>query len=221
MSEPRLVAQEDGLWVFDKPAGWVVHRTADASDPDVLRWAQATFDLPKDFGALHRIDKGTSGLLVFAVGRKVRAHYSRFFADGQVEKEYQALVYGQTEPRFVVDRPLHDGRRERKLDAETHFVRLRAYRLLTYLRARPKTGRKHQIRRHLRGMGHPIVGDVRYGPRYPRPVPGFPGRMWLHNCRIAFPNGKTFELALPEALKAHLKLLDSIDGVAGDEEHPG
>ena len=63
-------------------------------------------------------------------------------------------------------------------------------------------------------------GDRRYGPRPPPPVPGFPGRLWLHAARLAFPDGRAWEVPLPAELEAHLALLDEREGVAGDEDTP-
>ncbi len=167
---------------------------------------------------VHRLDRPTSGVLLCSPNPRTRAEVGAMFADGSVKKEYRALVHGNADRTGEVDRPLMDGRRGRKLPATTRWRRLRAYLRLTYLSVLPETGRKHQIRRHLRGVGHPLVGDDRYGPSRPPRVPGFPYRLWLHAIRLDLPDGRTFECPLPMELQKHLDLLDEIEGVAGDEE---
>jgi len=214
---PRVLAQDGDLWVNDKPSGFVVHRTADRSIPALVNWCRKEWDLPRSFHAVHRLDRPTSGVLLCSPDPAVRKTVAQWFADGAISKEYRALVYGCTESRFTVARPLMDTRRKRRLECTTHFRRVRAYRLLTYLSISPATGRKHQIRRHLRGIGHSIVGDQRYANRPIPPVPGFPGRLWLHAYRLTLPDGRAFEAPIPQALQEHLDLLDGIDGVAGDE----
>ena len=80
----------------------------------------------------------------------------------------------------------------------------------TLIEARPATGRKHQIRRHLHGLGHPIVGDERYPlPRF-RAVPGFPGRLWLHALGVMLPDETILQDPLPPELEAHLAFMESV-----------
>ena len=77
------------------------------------------------------------------------------------------------------------------------------------LAVRIETGRKHQIRRHLHGIGHPVIGDPRHGPRRPVRVPGWPGRLWLHARVLVLPGGETFEDPLPRELLASLDAMRS------------
>src|SRR5690606_57771 len=121
-------------------------------------------------------------------------------ASSTVVKRYRALVHGRTNAKGIVRRPLADARRGRALPAVTRYRRLAIYGRTSLIEARPETGRQHQIRRHLAGVGHPVVGDARYGPARFAPVPGFPGRLWLHCASIELPNGARFEAALPEEL---------------------
>ena len=128
-----------------------------------------------------------------------------FFSRGEVEKAYLALVHGRAPKGGTITRQLHDRRRGRRLSAETTFRRLDAWGPLSYLRCTPRTGRRHQIRRHLRGLGLPIWGDTRYG-RSQVPTLG-PQRLWLHGHTVVLPDGRRFEAPLPAELEAHLAAL--------------
>lgn len=207
--QPTLVETRDGLWVLDKPAGMVVHAARPEDQPDLLAWARSEAGAPKGLAAANRLDKETSGLVICAADRQVLAEVADWFAAGKVKKEYLALVFGRTHKKGTVQRPLQDARRGRALSAVTRYWMERALPRVTYLRVQPETGRKHQIRRHLQGIGHPVVGDARYRPRRGdhRRVPGFPGRLWLHCLSLKLPNGRRFEAPLPPALAEHLALL--------------
>ncbi len=207
--KPKLIHTSDGLWVFDKPAGMVVHAARPEDKPDLLAWARTEGGAPPTLAAVNRLDKETSGLVLCAANRDVLAEAGGWFAANKVHKEYRALVFGRTHKKGIVRRPLQDARRGRSLDAVTRYWMEGALPRVTYLRVRPMTGRKHQIRRHLQGIGHPVVGDARYRPRRGdyRRVPGFPGRLWLHCLMLELPDGTRFEAPLPAALDEHLDLL--------------
>jgi len=207
--KPTLVQETNGLWVIDKPAGMVVHAARPEDKPDLLAWARSEARAPDTLAAANRLDKETSGLVICAADRGVLAEASGWFAEGKVKKEYRALVFGRTHKKGIVRRPLQDARRGRSLEAVTRYWMEGALPRVTYLRVRPMTGRKHQIRRHLQGIGHSVVGDSRYRPRRGdyRRVPGFPGRLWLHCLTLELPDGSRFEAPLPPALDDHLSLL--------------
>lgn len=207
--QPTLISKQDNLWVLDKPAGMVVHAARPEDKPDLLAWARKHAGAPDRLAAANRLDKETSGLVICAADREVLADISTWFATGQVKKEYRALVFGRCHKKGVVRRPLQDARRGRPLDAVTRYWLDRALPRVSYLKVKPETGRKHQIRRHLHGIGHPVVGDARYRPRRGdyRRVPGFPGRLWLHCLTLTLPDGRRFEAPLPAALEAHLEEL--------------
>lgn len=207
--QPTVVTTQDELWVIDKPAGMVVHAARPEDRPDLLAWVRAEAGAPHSLAAVNRLDKETSGLVICAANKKRLGEVSHWFATGQVKKEYRALVYGRTHKKGVVRRPLQDARRGRPLDAVTRYWLKGALPRVTYLRVQPETGRKHQIRRHLQSIGHPVVGDARYRPRkgaFQR-IPGFPGRLWLHCLSLTLPDGQRFEAPLPDALRDHLTLL--------------
>jgi 23S rRNA-/tRNA-specific pseudouridylate synthase len=211
MAEPRLISRSDDIWVLEKPAGLAVHAAA-GGVLDLLSWARRELSAPQELAAVSRLDRETSGLVLCAVG-DARGRAGRWLADGQVEKRYLALVHGRTHRKGVIRRALPDPRRRRPLEAVTRYRRLSWLGSLTYLEVRPETGRRHQIRRHLQGIGHPVVGDARHGPRRPpRLVPGFPGRLWLHCFRLSLPDGQELEAPLPGELREHLELLAGLEG---------
>lgn len=200
-------ARDGALWVFDKPSGMTVYKTPEVPGLDLLGWARQHAGAPRSLAPIHRLDRHTSGVLLASEDPAERAALGRYFASGTVSKRYLALVHGQTDDDGVVDRPLLDNRRGRKLPATTHYEVLQRFSAFSYLALRPQTGRKHQLRRHLRGLKHSIVGDPRYGPPRPVPVPADPGRLWLHAERLELPDGRIFEAELPAALADHLLAL--------------
>jgi 23S rRNA-/tRNA-specific pseudouridylate synthase len=137
-----------------------------------------------------------------------KAMWAEHFAEGTVQKRYLALVFGQTRDKGIIRRALADGRRSKPLEAVTRYRTLEKFSKWSLLSVRPETGRKHQIRRHLQGIGHAVIGDTRYLPRGRPTVPAFPGRLWLHAERIEI-DGRTFEAPLAPELEAHLAVLRS------------
>lgn len=205
--EPRLIAQEHGLWVLHKPSGYAVHRTGDETIPDLQRWARTELDAPESLSPIHRLDRDTSGVVLFAAEAEQLREGGTWFAEGLAKKRYVALVYGRTRDKGIIRRPLQDSRRGRRLEATTRYRRRALYGAFSFLEVRPETGRQHQIRKHLTGIGHPIIGDTRYRAKRIRSVPGFPGRLWLHAGSLELPQGLRYESPLPPELVAHLELL--------------
>jgi len=212
---PQFIAKQGSLWVVSKPSGWAVHPARGLEAPDLVSWARGQ---DRDVAPVHRLDRDTSGVVLLSPDAGLRAQLGQAFADGLVQKTYRALVAGVPPKGGTIRRPLMDRRRGRKLSAETRFRRIEVYGGFAYLELEPHTGRRHQLRRHLRGLGHPIVGDRRYGPRHPRSVPGFPGRLWLHALRLVLPDGTAFEAPLPAVLQDHLTLLAADGTVLGVED---
>jgi 23S rRNA pseudouridine1911/1915/1917 synthase len=169
-------------------------------------------------GIVHRLDAGTSGLMIVACDDATHAALHSAFRHHDVDRRYLALVRGAVEHRdFTVDAPL--GRRGARVTiraetgraAETVFeVRERLDRS-TLLEAAPRTGRTHQIRVHLRAIGHPILGDARYGGRGEEAGRLGLTRPFLHSWRIAFDHPATgeridLEEPLPPDLRAALEV---------------
>lgn len=115
---------------------------------------------------LHRLDRGTSGVVLFARDHDTAALLARQFATGGVHKRYLALVRGEPPESGLIDHPLRRGEHgEERVPAATRFRKLirSPHARCSLVEAEPLTGRLHQLRRHLRHLSHPIVGDVRYG----------------------------------------------------------
>ena len=181
--EPGILYEDEHLAVLDKPPGLVMHGTS-AGDPQptVASWLVQRYgpNLPIAQGAnrpgvVHRLDRDTSGVCVVAFETRTFEDLMQQFADRSVAKEYRALIYG--DPRFESDwiekRLMADPRRPNRVkitrswdsgtrDAATFWQVIERFDGFAVVRLRPKTGRKHQIRAHLRSIDHPIVGDPIY-----------------------------------------------------------
>jgi 23S rRNA pseudouridine1911/1915/1917 synthase len=233
---PLTVVYEDSdLVVVDKPAGMVVHPAA-GHDSGTL--VNALLHRIKDLsgiggelrpGIVHRLDKGTSGLMVVAKNDHAHESLSRQFAEREVEKEYGALVWGVVQAGRRIDLPIgRDPKDRQKMSARsrrarhavTRITRARHYRGVTLCQVAIQTGRTHQIRVHLSAIGHPIVGDATYGGHRTRvasdlrPVLTLE-RPFLHAHRLVFTHptdGRKmeFESPLPQDLQAVLDAIEAL-----------
>jgi 23S rRNA pseudouridine1911/1915/1917 synthase len=228
-----IVYQDRDVIVIDKPAGMVVHPAAGHSSGTLVNaLLHHVSDLSgvggeKRPGIVHRLDRGTSGLMVVAKHDAAHAELSRQFRDREVEKEYVALVWGVVQAgrrvdapigRDPVDRKKMSARARRSREAVTRIVGAEPFgRTLTLARVAIQTGRTHQIRVHLSTIGHAIVGDPLYGG-VRRRIPGDLRavtrleRPFLHAARIAFKHpddGRRMEFTspLPEDLQ---RVLDDL-----------
>ncbi len=202
--EPQLVARDGDLWAFAKPSGMPTHVTGDPARLDLMRWAQRELGAPESLAPVHRLDAGTSGIVLASPSSALRGSLGRAFADRTVSKVYRALVFGATSSDGRITKPLSDDRRRAPLDATTRYKCLAWIRRYSYLELYPETGRKHQLRRHLQHIKHPIVGDTRYRlPARPRPKKA-PKRLWLHAWSITLPDARTFYAPLAQELVDHL-----------------
>ncbi len=202
-----ILFQDRDIIVIDKPAGMVVHPAAGhASGTLVNALLHHVDDLSgiggeKRPGIVHRLDRGTSGLMVVAKHDAAHAELARQFQDREVEKEYVALCWGEVMAGRRIDAPIgRDPANRKKMSARARRARSAVTRiagaehfgrLLTLARVAIHTGRTHQIRVHLSAIGHPIVGDSLYGGVHRR-VPGdiravtHLERPFLHAARLAF-----------------------------------
>lgn len=221
----RVLHRDDDLIVIDKPAGLLVHRSQlDAHEHDTVMarlWRELGAAAPAGLTPVHRLDKGTSGLLVLACHAEAARWLSRCFEQGRVYKRYLALVRGwPAEPHFSVDHALArdpelPSTGQVLLPALTRFWRLgrvewpfsvdgrHAGSRYALVAAEPATGRRHQIRRHLKQAAHPIIGDATHGKgAHNRAVARHLGRqrLWLHAVEVNLPlRGGTGHLRLRAA----------------------
>lgn len=217
VSEPVVLAQEGSLWVVSKPAGYAVHPTHDPSIRDLVSWAKQVHGAD-GLAPAHRLDRDTSGVVLLSTSSKERGRLGKLFERGEVRKVYLAVVVEAMEGEGVICEPLADARRGRPLEAVTRYRTLETLPDCTLLEVTPETGRKHQIRRHLQGLGHAVVGDTRYRHRRFVRIHAFPGRLWLHALRLTLLDGTTWEAPLAPELVEHLDRLRSIVRLTPDLE---
>lgn len=197
----RVVHEDDALLVVDKPVGVAAHPSPGWEGPTVLGGLaaaghQLSASGPAERqGIVHRLDVGTSGLMVLAKSDLAYRVLKEAFRERTVDKRYHALVQGHPDPLSgTVDAPIDrhpssaykfavvaGGR-----DSVTHYATLEAFRHATLVEVHLETGRTHQIRVHMAALRHPCVGDVTYGadPTLARSV-GLQ-RQWLHAVRLSF-----------------------------------
>ncbi len=218
MAELRIVHLDEALAVVDKPAGLVVHPAPSHSGPTVVGELGEILGGgadPERPGIVHRLDKGTSGLLVVARTDEAHAALQGQVQRREVERAYLALAGGRLASRTgTIDAPIGRAAKQRhrmavsgaaSREARTHFTVIELLAADTYLEARLETGRTHQIRAHFAAIGHPLTGDETYGgaQRY-----GLQ-RQFLHAHRLAFAHpigGEAMEFTseLPADLAAAL-----------------
>jgi 23S rRNA pseudouridine1911/1915/1917 synthase len=190
----RIAYEDEHLLVVDKAPGVVVHPAKGHREDtlsQLLAHSAAGGD-PERAGIVHRLDRDTSGLLVVARSEHAHAALQQALARREIEREYLALVQGRPPARSgTIEAPIgRDARVRTRMavggaharDARTHFELDRALAEHSLLRLKLDTGRTHQIRVHLRAIGHPVAGDPEYG------TAGTLGlqRQFLHATRLGF-----------------------------------
>jgi 23S rRNA pseudouridine1911/1915/1917 synthase len=202
----RIVFEDPDIVVLDKPAGMVVHPAAGHSSGTLVNaLLHHITDLSGIGGELrpgivHRLDRGTSGLMVVAKHDRVHQELSRQFRDREVEKEYVALVWGVVHAGRRIDAPIGRDEKDRQKmstrarrarSAVTRVTWSRNFKGVSLIKVAIATGRTHQIRVHLHAIGHPIVGDPVYGGVHRRVAPDLRALMrlerpFLHSARLCF-----------------------------------
>jgi 23S rRNA pseudouridine1911/1915/1917 synthase len=224
-----ILFEDSDLVVIDKPAGLVVHPAAGHRDRTLVN---ALLFHVRDLsgvggelrpGIVHRLDKDTSGVMIIAKNDEAHRRLSEAWGTDAVRKEYLAVVYGTPrQAKGTIDAPIGRDPRDRKRmavvaggrRAVTDYEVIEPLRHLALVRCRIRTGRTHQVRLHMKHIGHPIVGDPIYsGPqwrgipdkRLQKAIASFP-RQALHASRIVVPHPRTgesltFEAPLPADLR--------------------
>ena len=191
---------------MNKPAGWLVHRTP--LDKGESRFVLQTLrdQIGQPVWPAHRLDKGTSGVLVFALSSEVARTLGQTFECGEgLHKTYRAIVRGWPADEQFIDHPLRrmpDDMRSQREEVQSAQTRLRTLRRgelpipqgsfatlrWTEVELQPLTGRRHQLRRHMKHIAHPIIGDATHGKGpLNRAVAAHlgVGRLWLHARQLA------------------------------------
>jgi 23S rRNA pseudouridine1911/1915/1917 synthase len=222
-----VVHDDDDLVVVDKPVGVAAHPSPGWTGPTVVGglagagYRISTSGSAERQGVVHRLDVGTSGLMVVAKSERAYTLLKRAFKERTVDKTYHALVQGHPDPlRGTVDAPIdrhpsHDYRWAVVADGKpsvTHYETLEAHRAASLLEISLETGRTHQIRVHMAALRHPCVGDLTYGADPTLSARLGLSRQWLHAVRLGFEHpgtGERLELTsdYPEDLAAALALL--------------
>ncbi len=206
--EPEVIYEDPNFVALSKPAGLLVHPVPGAAEPEapaLTDWLLRHYPEVREVGdrpdvrpgIVHRLDRETSGIMLIPRTQAYFSYLKKLFQDHAVRKTYLAVVSGRVEPpRGVIDRPIgiKPGSVKRSLysdkmrkDAVTEYALLTTFekegKEYSLLEVRPRTGRTHQIRVHLAGLGHPIAGDRLYGPRA---KPAWPKRLMLHALSLEF-----------------------------------
>lgn len=173
MSRLKILYQAKDFFIIHKVSGLVVY----ADSPEMKKFCcktQLEQQSKKKLYPVHRLDRDTCGVLAYAFSAATAARLTELFRSRAVRKQYLAIVHGEAPLKGVIDKPLSKNKEKTMQPARTDFFRLgvteidtgEEKRKYSLVRLEPKTGRYHQIRRHLRMMEHPIVGDPEYGNQW-------------------------------------------------------
>lgn len=223
----HVVHDDDDLVVVDKPVGVAAHPSPGWTGPTVVGglagagYRIATSGAAERQGVVHRLDVGTSGLMVVAKSEYAYSRLKQAFRDRTVDKTYHALVQGHPDPlRGTIDAPIG---RHPSADWKwavvaggkpsiTHYEVLEAFRAASLAEIHLETGRTHQIRVHFSALRHPCVGDLTYGADPTLAARLGLSRQWLHAVRLGFVHPGTdepveFESPYPEDLAHALEVI--------------
>ena len=235
--EPTVIFQDSDILILNKPAGWIVNEAnTTTTQPVIQTYLQKQFDYPivksKEFrsGIVHRLDKETSGILIIAKNENTFTRLQTEFKERTVKKTYLALVHGKVDPKDgEVSVPVGrlPWRRDRfgvlpgGRESSTQY-KLKAYyqkddAMFSLVELFPKTGRTHQIRIHMKYLGHPLVADEFYaGRKTARNDRKWCPRLFLHAEGITFDHPGSgervsFRADLPQDLSDTLAQLSAAD----------
>lgn len=180
----EILYQDNDLIAINKPEGWLVHRSWLDKNETVVVMQTLRDQIGQHVYPIHRLDRPTSGVLIFALSSEIARLLSEQFASKQIEKVYHAIVRGYVDDEAIIDYPLVEEldkiadkftRKDKPAqDAITFYKGLSKIELpievgkyktarYSFVELKPQTGRKHQLRRHLKHIFHPIIGDSKHG----------------------------------------------------------
>lgn len=208
IADMKVIYDDDDIVVVDKPVGVAAHPAVSWDGPTVLGGLAAagyrisTSGAPERAGIVHRLDVGTSGLMVVAKSERAYTALKRAFHDREVSKVYHAVVQGHPDPLTgTIDAPV--GRHPRSnwkfavttegKHAITHYETLEAFPSASLVEVTLETGRTHQIRVHMSAYHHPCVGDALYGADPTLSAKLGLSRQWLHAKKLGFTHPETGE----------------------------
>lgn len=193
LPEPKIIWESPEWLIVDKPAGWLTIAGRGLEAPVLLDWARSQRG---EAMTVHRIDRETSGVLLFARNPAAHRKANQWFEAHQVKKTYACLASGvPAAPMLKIQQPIEGARALTQVEVQE------SYQEGFLARVRIVTGKRHQIRIHLSGQGHPLWGDTRYGG--PASVALSGGempveRVALHAERLELPTGEKFQAEWPE-----------------------
>ncbi len=230
--EIKIIYEDKNLLAINKPAGLMVHPTADTKEKTLVDWLLKKYPKiegvgdpsassgqvdPLRPGIVHRLDKDTSGVLIVAKTQEAFDFFKKQFAEREIKKEYLALVDGHLKKDWgIIDLPIGKSKADfrkkttqtksagKTREAQTEYRVLEKFDKYDLVQLFPKTGRTHQLRVHLRALNHPVVCDKLYGFNGSICPPGLE-RQFLHakSIELLLLNGKN--LKIEAELPADLK----------------
>jgi 23S rRNA pseudouridine1911/1915/1917 synthase len=227
----RVIYSDDDLVAVDKPVGIAAHPSPGWTGPTVLSGLAAlgqtiaTSGAAERQGIVHRLDVGTTGVMVVAKSEMAYSALKRAFKEREVDKRYHAVVQGHLDPlRGTVDAPIdrhptHDYKwavMSGGKPSVTHYDTLEAFPSASLVDVRLETGRTHQIRVHFSALRHPCVGDLTYGADPTLSERLHLSRQWLHARALQLVHPRTHEVVTftspyPPDLREALTILRGTD----------
>lgn len=232
---PAILAETEQYFVINKPAGMATEPSADGPtlrdwliDQDYIKVGEWGED--ERYGVVHRLDTNTSGVVLWAKNAKAQMMLRALWQGRQVKKTYLALVAGITEPTGTIELSIErDNQNDRQRVALlpspksrpsiTHYETLATAKVgewnVSFVKAQPVTGRTHQLRVHFKAIGHPIIGDKRYGEKASDEL----GknlkldRQFLHAFELCLPDKKCYRAPLPPELDQALRTVGIADTI--------
>ncbi len=237
--KPEILYEDNEVVAINKPSGLVVHSDGKTEEKTLVDWLiqkypeikevgesgrTSTGDIVLRSGIVHRLDRETSGVMVVAKTEESFQNLKKQFQNHKIKKTYNAFVWGEMKnDEGVINRPIsrsgkdfrmwtaQRGGRGLEREAETYYKVLNKKRGYSFVEVRPKTGRTHQIRVHLKAINHPLVADKLYGPKKENDL-GFT-RLALHSKTLIFKTAMGEEITVfapyPDDFNTGISMLQS------------